>query len=117
VREIRFYRTAEGRCPVEEFLDSLGPKQAQKVLWVLRAVDELPRVPEQYFKKLVGTDGLWEIRADLGGDAFRLLGFFDDGRLIILTNGFAKKTRKTPPRELELAAARRAEHLKRKRTP
>ena len=53
--EIQFYRTAAGACPVEEFLDSLGAKQAQKLLWVLRAVKELPRVPQQYFKKLEGT--------------------------------------------------------------
>src|ERR1039457_1439983 len=93
--EIQFYRTVAGACPVEEFLDSLGAKQAQKVLWVLRAVRELPRVPQQYFKKLEGTDDLWEVRAEFGGDAFRLLGFWDEGRLIILTNGFAKKTQKT----------------------
>ena len=117
MREIRFYRTADGRCPVEEFLDSLGPKQAQKVLWVLRVVGELPRVPDQYLKKLVGTDGLWEVRADFGGDAFRLLGFFDEGLLVILTNGFAKKTRKTPSREIGLAIARRADHLERKPRP
>ena len=48
---------------MEEFLESLGAKQAQKVLWVLRAVRELPRVPQQYFKKLEGTDDLWEVRA------------------------------------------------------
>jgi len=50
--EIQFYRTAAGACPVEEFLDSLGAKQAQKVLWVLRAVRELPRVPQQYFMQV-----------------------------------------------------------------
>ena len=55
--EIQFYRTAAGACPVEEFLDSLNGKQAQKVLWVLRAVRELPQVPKQYFKKLEGPAG------------------------------------------------------------
>jgi phage-related protein len=109
--EIQFYRTAAGACPVEEFLDSLGAKQAQKVLWVLRAVRELPRVPQQYFKKLEGTDNLWEVRAEFGGDAFRLLGFWDEGRLIILTNGFAKKTQKTPEREIALAEQRKRDYL------
>ena len=52
MREIQFYRTGLGVCPVEAFLDSLGPKQTQKVLWVLRVVRDLPRVPVQYFKKL-----------------------------------------------------------------
>ena len=113
--EIQFDRTAAGACPVEEFLDSLGSKQAQKVMWVLRAVGELPRVPRQYFKKLEGTDQLWEVRAEFGGDAFRLLGFWDEGRLIILTNGFAKKTQKTPEREIALAEQRKRDHLSRRK--
>jgi phage-related protein len=117
MREIQFYRTGLGACPVEEFLDSLGPKQTQKVLWVLRVVRDLPRVPVQYLKKLEGTDGLWEVRAEFGGDAFRLLGFWEAGRLIILTNGFAKKTQKTPERELALAEQRRREYLNRRKQP
>jgi phage-related protein len=115
VLEVQFYRTATGACPVEEFLDSLNAKQVQKVLWVLKAVQELPRVPRQYLKKLEGTDDLWEVRAEFGGDAFRLLGFWDAGRLIILTNGFAKKTQKTPEREIALAQQRKRDHLSRRK--
>jgi phage-related protein len=114
MREIQFYRTAGGDCPVEEFLDELGPKPAQKVAWVLKLVKELPLVPKQYFKKLEGTDELWEVRVVFGGDAFRLLGFWDAGSLVILTNGFAKKTQKTPSREIELAGQRRRDYLNRK---
>ena len=114
MREVQFYRNASGDCPVEEFLDDLGPKQAQKVAWVLKLVKELPLVPKQYLKKLEGPDELWEVRAEFGGDAFRLLGFWDAGRLIILTNGFAKKTQKTPERELAQAAQRRHDYLNRK---
>ena len=113
--EIQFYRTASGACPEEEFLDSLNVKQAQKVLWVLKVAQELPRVPAQYLKKLKGTEDLWEVRAEFGGDAFRLLGFWDAGRLIILTNGFAKKTQKTPEREIALAEQRRRDHLSRRK--
>ena len=101
---------------MEEFLETLNAKQAQKVLWVLRVVQELPRVPRQYLKKLEGTEDLWEVRAEFGGDAFRLLGFWDAGRLIILTNGFAKKTPKTPEREIALAEQRRRDHLSRRKT-
>ncbi len=114
MREIQFFRNASGVCPVKEFLDSLGPKQAQKLVWVLKLVKELPLVPKQYLKKLEGADDLWEIRAEFGRDAFRLLGFWDAGSLIILTNGFAKKTQKTPSREIELAGQRRRDHLNRK---
>jgi phage-related protein len=113
--EVQYYRTVAGACPVEEFLDLLNAKQAQKVLWVLRAVQELPLVPQQYFKKLEGRDDLWEVRAGFGGDAFRLLGFWDAGRLIILTNGFAKKTQKTPEREMALAEQRKRDYLSRKK--
>jgi phage-related protein len=100
---------------VEEFLDSLNAKQAQKVLWVLKVIQELPRVPVQYLKKLEGTEDLWEVRAEFGGDAFRLLGFWNAGRLIILTNGFAKKTQKTPEREIALAEQRKRDHLNRRK--
>jgi phage-related protein len=115
VIEIQFYRTAAGACPVEEFLDSLNAKQAQKVLWVLKAVQELPRVPKQYFKKLEGTDDLWEVRAEFGGDAFRLLGFWHAGRLVIVTNGFVKKSQKTPEREIALAELRKCDYLSRRK--
>ena len=71
-------------------------------------------VPRQYFKKLEGTDDLWEVRANFGGDAYRLLGFWDAGRLIILTNGFAKKTQKTPAREIEIAEQRKRDYFNRK---
>jgi phage-related protein len=81
---------------------------------VLKLVQELPLVPGQYLKKLGGADELWEVRAEFGGDAFRLLGFWDAGNLIILTNGFAKKTQKTPNREIELATERRRDYLNRK---
>ncbi len=74
-------------------------------------------VPKHYFKKLEGTHDLWEVRADLGNDAFRVLGFWDQGRWIILTNAFAKKTQKTPAREIALAEQRRADYLGRKRDP
>src|SRR5260370_42353617 len=113
--EIQVSRTAAGTCPVEEFLDSLNAKQAQKVLWVLRAIEELSRAPQQYFKKLEGTDDLWEVRAEFGGSAFRLLGFMGAGRLVILTNGFAKKTQKTPEREIALAEQRKRDYLGRRR--
>jgi len=84
------------------------------VLWVLRLVEELPSVPRQYFKKLTGTDSLWEVRVQFGNNTFRLLAFFDGGQLIVLTNGFAKKSPKTPEKEIELAERRRRDHLSRR---
>ena len=81
---------------------------------MLKAVEDIERVPEQYLKRLAGTEEIWEVRAEFAGDAFRMLGFWDAGQLIMLTNAFAKKTQKTPEREITLAEARRREHLNRK---
>jgi phage-related protein len=60
-------------------------------------------VPETYLKHLEGTAGLFEIRVQLGNDIFRIFCFFDEGKLIVLANGFQKKTQKTPKQEIEKA--------------
>mgnify|MGYP000934483380 CR=1 FL=1 len=113
MREIIFYKTKSGECPVEKFLDTLAAKQAKKVTWVLQLVECLEIVPIQYFKKLDGTDDIWEVRVDFGNDTFRLLGFFDKGNLVILTNGFAKKTQKVPISEINLAEQRKKDYQSR----
>ncbi len=114
MRSIQFYRTRSGHCPVEEFLDRLSDRDAQKVAWVLRLVEQLEMVPQQYLKKLVETKGLWEIRVQVGGNSYRFLGFFDGPVMLILTGGFAKKQQKTPPREIELAHQRRDDYFQRR---
>lgn len=115
MRTVNFYRLLNGNSPIEEFLDSLSGKQAQKVLWVLQLIEDLEIVPQRYFKKLADAEGLWEVRTRFGNDIFRLLGFFDGGSLLILTNGFAKKTQKTPPQEIALAVRRKEEYLARRK--
>jgi hypothetical protein len=62
---IRFYQTEDGRTPVKEFLDSLPGKTAQKVVWVLMLAEELDILPTTYFKKLVGSEDIWECRVSL----------------------------------------------------
>lgn len=110
MRRIDFFKTLTGISPVEEFLDTLADAQMKKILWVLKLVRELDPVPSQYFTKLVNTDDIWEVRVQISGNIFRLLGFLDGDRLVILTNGFQKKTQKTPRREIELAEARKREY-------
>jgi len=66
-------------------------------------VEDLERVPETYLKHLENTEGLYEIRVQLGSDIFRIFCFFDKGQLVVLANGFQKKTQKTPKKEIELA--------------
>ena len=115
MRRIVYYRTRSGRSPVEEFLQALPDKQAAKLEWVMRVVREMEDVPAQYFKKLQGTDGLWELRTQQGGDAFRILGFFDGPTAVVLVSAFAKKTEQTPMLEIELAQQRRRDYLGRRR--
>ncbi|MDE8601758.1 type II toxin-antitoxin system RelE/ParE family toxin [Marinomonas sp. RSW2] len=114
MRKINFYRTDDDKCPIEEFLDSLNSKQVQKVAWVLQLVEELEVVPTTYLKKLVSTDDIWEIRVQVGGNIFRLFGFFDHDNLVILNHGFQKKTQKTPPKEIKIAESRKKNYLQRK---
>ena len=115
MREILFYKTESGKCPVEDFLESLSSKQAQKVTWVLSLIEELPTIPSKYFKKLVSTDDLWEVRVNYSGDIFRLLGFFDGSQLIVLNHAFQKKTQKTPRTAIQVAQKRKQEYLNRRK--
>ena len=114
VKKVNFYRTASGKCPVQDYLDTLTDVQAKKVSWVLRLIREIDHVPANYFKKLVNTDDIWEVKVDVGKDTFRLLGFFCGHDLIILTNSFQKKSQKTPVMEIQLAEKRKKEYLGRR---
>ena len=115
MRTIIFYILNSVEYPVADFLDQLTSKQAQKVAWVLQLVEELDVVPVTYFKKLVNTDNIWEVRVQIGNDILRLLGFLDDGNLVVLTNGFQKKTQKTPKLEIDIAESRKRDYFQRKR--
>lgn len=79
----------------------------------MRLIEELDIVPVQCFKKLSGTDDIWEVRLQMGGDIIRLLGFLYGSRLVVLTNGFAKKRRKAPPKEIALAERRKRDYMNR----
>ena len=91
-----------------EFYSDQTTKVQKKILWTLRVIEDLDRIPEIYFKHLEGTDGLYEIRVQSGSDIFRIFCFFDDNNLVVIGHGFQKKTQKTPEREIE-----RGEKIKR----
>lgn len=69
----------------------------------MQLIATIDRVPEKYFKHITGSTGIYEIRVEVGSDIYRVFSFFDEGQLIILVNGFQKKTQKTPSNEIELA--------------
>ena len=113
MREILFYKTQSGASPIEDFIDDLNARQAQKVTWVLRLIEELDQIPKQYFKKLSGTDNIWEVRVKDGKEIFRLLGFWKDSKFIILVHAFKKKSQQIKKSDLKLAERRKREYLMR----
>ena len=87
----------------EDFLKRQRQKVREKIIWTFLLIEEVQQVPETYLKHLEGTDGLYEIRIQLANDIFRIFCFFDEGKLVILANGFQKKTQKTPKQEITKA--------------
>jgi phage-related protein len=114
VKGIEFYRTSEGRCPVEEFLDSVPGKIAQKITWLLEILELKGVLPSNYFKKLKNSD-VWECRIQFGNNIYRILGFFDNKSFLVLTHGFIKKTQKTPKNEIERAEKYNNDYIKRRK--
>lgn len=84
----------------EDFLHKQRQKVKEKILRTFLLIEEIQQVPETYLKYLEGTDGLYEIRIQLGNDIFRIFCFFDEGKLVVLANGFQKKSQKTPKQEI-----------------
>ena len=86
-----------------DFFETLTPDVKRKFNWTLKLIATIDRVPVKYFKHLEDTTGLYEVRVEVGSDIYRVFSFFDERRLIILLNGFQKKSQKTPKNEIELA--------------
>ena len=86
-----------------DFFSTLKPEVQKKINWTLQMISTVERIPQQYFRHIINSNGIYEIRVQVGTDIFRVFSFFDKGNLIILINGFQKKTQKTLPKELELA--------------
>ena len=86
-----------------DFYDRQAENVQSKIEWTLQLIRTTPQVPEKYFKHMEGTIGLFEIRVEVGNNIFRIFSFFDKGNLVILGNGFQKKTQKTPKSEIDKA--------------
>jgi phage-related protein len=86
-----------------DFLTKQPIKVQDKIFKIIEAIETLERIPTTYLKIISGTNGLYEARIQLGTDIWRVFCFFDKGKLVILLNGFQKKTQKTPKNEIEKA--------------
>jgi phage-related protein len=78
-------------------------KVQDKIIKILDIIEQLERIPESYLKYIVETDGLYEIRVQLGNRIFRIFCFFDGNRVVVLLTGFLKKEQKTPKNEIQKA--------------
>ena len=98
----------------EDFLLEQPQKVQDKIFKIIEAIETLERVPKNYLKHLTGTDDLYEARIQLGSNIWRVLCFFDGDRLVVLMNGFQKKTQKTPKNEIEKASKIMIEYYEQK---
>lgn len=108
-RKIFFYKNY-----FPDFVSKQSINIQNKIYWTFEVIEDLWRVPETYLKHIANTDGLYEIRVQVGSDIIRIFCFFEMGKLVILINGFQKKTQKTPKKEIRLALKLKSEYEKQK---
>ena len=109
---IIFFEPAPGTCPVQEFLDSLDDKMAAKMYGMMDILAEYGNELRKPYSEHL-DDGIFEVRAKFGSNITRVLYFFYVGKTIVMTNGFVKKTQKTPKAQIELAKKYRKIFLER----
>ena len=106
IRQVIFYRNY-----FLEFYNKQTEKVKDKIEHVLFVVSVAERIPKKFFEHMTGTDGLYEIRVEYQGNIYRIFSSFDEGNLVVLFNGFQKKSQKTPTGEIEKALKIKAEYF------
>jgi phage-related protein len=106
IRQIIYYKHY-----FQEFFDQQNEKVKGKIDEVLFLITIVDRVPKKFLEHLKGTEGLYEVRVELGNNIFRIFCCFDQDRLVVLFNGFHKKTQKTPASEIKKAEKLKAEYF------
>ena len=98
----------------KEFKKTLSKNTLAKIYQVLLFIMTKKKIPEKYFKAITSVKGLYEIRIEESGNIYRIFCCMDEGNLVILFNGFQKKTQKTPSKEIEKATRLMNEYFKKK---
>jgi phage-related protein len=109
-REIRFYE--------KYFIDfylSLDKNIQEKIEYVFKVIRTVDMIPQKFLKHIESTDGLYEIRVKFGSDIYRIFCCFDEGRIVVLFNGFQKKSQKTPKKEISKALKLKQEYFDKKK--
>ncbi len=105
-RQIIFHRDY-----FQEFYLEQSEKVREKIGFVFRVIKTVDKIPEKFLKHIDGSDGLYEIRVEAGSDIFRIFCCFDKGNLVVLFNGFQKKSQKIPKQEIVLAEKLKKEYF------
>ena len=110
--QLEFYETEDQKTPVSDFLDSLDAKMSAKMVGLMEILEEKGNELRMPYSQHL-EDGIFELRCKFGSNITRALYFFFSGKRIVVTNGFVKKTQKTPMGEIRIAKERRADWIKR----
>ena len=92
----------------EAFMNTLNEKEQEKIQYGLLLLKNQDRLPKKFIKLI--RDGLYELRAEYGGNIFRVFFIFDEGKIVVLFNGFQKKSQKTPSKEIDKALELKKEY-------
>jgi len=106
IRQILFHKSY-----FLDFFNDQTEKVKNKIEHVLFVISVAERIPIKFFKHIEGTDGLYEIRIEYSGNIYRVFACFDEGRIVVLFNGFQKKSQKTPSNEIEKALRIKSEYF------
>ncbi len=109
IRKIIFYESY-----FIEFYNKQNKKVKIKIQYVFELIKQVERVPKKFLKHLSGTNGLYEVRIEYQSDIYRIFCCFDEGKLVVLFNGFQKKTQKTPKKEIKKGERIMKEYFERK---
>ena len=110
VREVITYKEY-----FDDFFKTQPQKVRDKIIKILDIIEQVERIPSTYLKYIEGTNGLFEVRVQLGSNIFRIFCFFDGNKFVILLTGFQKKEQKTPPKEIDRAVRLMNEYYEEKR--
>jgi phage-related protein len=106
IREIIYYEDY-----YLDFFNAQNEYVKKKFNWTLQLISTQDRISEKFFKHITGSEGIFEVRVEVGSEIFRVFSFFDKGNLVVLVNGFQKKTQKTPKSEIKMAEKLKKEYL------
>jgi len=110
IREIEFFENH-----FIDFYEEQNKKVQEKIEYVFRIVRNIPNIPKKFLTKITDVDGLFEMRIEYGNNIYRIFSCFDEGNLVILFNGFQKKTQKTPKTEIDRAKRLMKKYFKNKK--